>query len=411
MCGLKPSAPGHRSYVIKRGSNNGVSKAQILQIARARTYDNKLRNRNYTMARRRNNELQNSEYNMADIRSKMTKEALDLSHREWCKKNISILESHMQVINNQRMSSGRGDDMSITMNELKRGKELFEELLYPKLQWNCTKCTYLNSPIHFNCEICESRKPAEITIAMSVQLQTLLSKQGQDEQEIVSLFDPVLEEKSAALVKKLESKVAEDLDWPTEDSYSVFELEETNMDQPTGDSYWLIELEETNANIRNKINDEENTLKSCVDLTFGDPKDWSVAMVSTWLFQLGVPQYQEAFADACIDGEKLLSTGKSNLEKLGVHQKDCSLILNAIAKLEARDHQFNNSKNLASYVQSQHNNVFCVTRNTQEFIHDDSLSMQLSRKLVKCNEPVSNRNFVQKLSVSSGDFVDYPDEE
>merc|ERR550534_114011 len=110
-----------------------------------------------------------------------TKKALELSRRDYCLRNISNIENHMQVIRNQRESSGRADDMKATMNELQERKEMLEELLHPKLEWNCSQCTYLNSPAHFECKMCNSLKPAEITVEMSAKLQAALSNREDDE--------------------------------------------------------------------------------------------------------------------------------------------------------------------------------------------------------------------------------------
>jgi len=324
----------------------------------------------------------------ADTTCTLTKKALDLSRKEYCLKNISMLENHMQVIRNQREASGRADDMMATMNELWERKEMFEELLHPKLEWNCTQCTYLNSPIHFDCKMCKTRKPAEITVTMSAELQALLRSRGNEEKEITCLFDSVKEEKFVAPIAKLECKVGE------------------LVNQHTEVSGRLNELEESNTILANRITEVETTLKTCVDLSAVDPKEWSVAMVSIWLLKLGIPQYQEDFEDACVNGDKLLSCDEISLEKLDVRRKHRPLILNAIAKLKKKHGKLNLSRNLSSPVQSQLTNIDCGTRKAQGLSMEDNL--KVSRKSFEEDEPISNKTPAQE---SRGDFVNFSDEE
>jgi len=307
-----------------------------------------------------------------------TKKVLDLSLREyWLKsrreywlKNISILENHMQVIRNQREASGRADDMKATMNELQERKDLFEELLYPKVWWNCAQCTYLNSPIHFECKMCESQKPAEITVAMSASLKALLSNREDDEKEITCLFTSVEEETPETLIKKQERKITE----------LVRQHDEVSERHN--------ELEANNTKLVDKITEVKTTLKTCVDLSVVDPKEWTVPMVSVWLLQLGVWQYQQDFKDACIDGETLLSCNEMRLEELDVRKKHRPLILSAIADLKTKRKQLNLSGNLSS-VQSQLTNAVCETQNVQELPVVKTL--KLPRKPLEAEQPISCR--------------------
>jgi len=323
-----------------------------------------------------------------DTTCSVTKTALDLSRREYCLKNISMIENHMQVIRNQREASGRADDMKATMNELQERKGMLEELLYPKLKWNCTQCTYLNSPIHFECKICNSRKPAEITVTMSAKLRSLLSIREDDEKEISCLFTSVKEEKPEAPIEKLESKVTE------------------LLNQHTDVSKRLNELKDSNTLLTDRITEVETTLKTCVNLDTIDPKKWSVAMVSVWLFQLGVQQYQDDFKDAGIDGEKLLSCNEIILEELDVRRKHRPIILNAIAELETKHTKFYLDRKLSSSVQSQLTNAVWENQNVQELLVEKN--MKLSRKSLEVKEPIS---YIISAQESADEFANFSDEE
>jgi len=318
----------------------------------------------------------------------LTKKALELSRKDYCQRNISEIENHMQVIRNQREASGRADDMKATMNELQERKEMLEELLHPKLKWNCSQCTYLNSPAHFECTMCKSLKPAEITVAMSAKLQAALSNRKDDEKQITSLFSSVEEEEPKPHIEKLERKVSELLEQHSEVSER------------------LNELQDSNTLLGDRITEVETTLKTCVDLSAVDPKEWSVAMVSIWLLQLGFPMYQEDFKDALMDGEKLLSCNGVILEELDVRRKHRPVILGAIAELERKSKKFKVNSSLASPVQSQLTSDVGGTQNVQEFVSEKNL--KVSSKSLQLDEPISYPSPAQE---STDDFANFSDED
>jgi len=303
---------------------------------------------------------------------------LNQSRKEYWLKEISRLEDHMQVIRNQRQASGRADDMMFTMNELQWSKDLSEELLYPKLRWDCAQCTYENSPIHFECKMCERQKPAEITVEMSFILKALLSDRDDDEKEITCLFTSVEEEKPEALIKNQNRKLTELLSQHAEVS---------------------------EKQIAEKITEVRTTSKTSVDLSAVDPKEWTVAMVSVWLLQLGFRQYQQHFKDACIDGETLLSCNEMRLEELDVRRKHRPLILTAIDDLKTKRKQLNPSGNLSS-LQSQLSNAVCEIQNVQNLPVEKTL--KLPRKPFEAEQPISCR--ISDLE-NKDDFANFSDEE
>jgi len=146
---------------------------------------------------------------MRDTNCKVTKKVLDMSRREKLLKNMSEIESHMQVIRNRRVDTGVADAHLDTMNRLQERKEFVEELLHPKLWWDCTSCTYRNPPVHAQCEICKSEKPTEITVEMFVNLKALLYNRIDDHKEITRLFTSANEEEARVSVKKLNRTVSE----------------------------------------------------------------------------------------------------------------------------------------------------------------------------------------------------------
>jgi len=125
---------------------------------------------------------------VTDTNYELTKKVLDLSRRESWLKNISDIESNMQVIRNRRVDFGIADAHSDAMNKLQEEKEMLEELLYPKLWWDCTKCTFMNSPVHTQCQMCKSVKPTEITVEMFLNLKALFHNRVDDHMEITRLF-------------------------------------------------------------------------------------------------------------------------------------------------------------------------------------------------------------------------------
>jgi len=312
---------------------------------------------------------------------------LEVSRRDYCLTNISKIENHMQVIRNQREASGRADDMKATMNELQERKGMLEELLHPKLKWNCSQCTYLNSPVHFECKMCKSLKPAEITVAMSARLQALSNRED-EEKQITRLFSSVAEEEPQPQIEKLETKVSELLDQHNEVSER------------------LNELQDSNALLGDRITEVETTLKTCVDLSAIDPKEWNVTMESIWLLKLGFPQYEEDFKDAFIDGEKLLSCNEASLEELDVRRKHRSLILKAIAELEKKPKKFKVGNNLSSPVQSQISSGVCETQNIQESL--SGKNVKVSSKQLPLKDPILRTSPVPG---SRDDFANFSDED
>jgi len=165
----------------------------------------------------------------ADTNCPVTKKVLNLSRRESWLKNISEIESHMQVIRNRREDSGYADAMQDAMDKFQERKDMLEELLYPKLWWNCTRCTYLNSPVHVQCEICKSEKPTEITVEMFVNLKALIYNRIDDQKEITCLFPSADEEEPKAPIKKPKRQVSELSSHHNELSGRLNELGNNNM--------------------------------------------------------------------------------------------------------------------------------------------------------------------------------------
>jgi len=276
------------------------------------------------------------------------------------------------------------------MNELQERKEMLEELLHPKLKWNCSQCTYLNSPAHFECEMCKNLKPAEITAAMSAKLQAALSNREDDEKQITSLFSSVKEEEPKPHIEKLEREVSELIEQHTEVSDRLYELQDSN------------------TLLGDRITEVETTLKTCVDLSIVDPKEWSFGMVSIWLLQLGFPQYQEDFKDASIDGKKLLSFNGDILEELDVRRKHRPIILGAIAELKRKSEKFKADSSLASPVQSQLTSDVGETQNVQELLLEKNV--KVSSKSLRFEEPISYSSSAQAQE-RSDDFANFSDED
>merc|ERR550534_3376904 len=298
--------------------------------------------------------------------------------KDWLR-NIPEIEDRMQVIRNQRKASGLADCMKSTMNELQERKELLQELLYPKLKWNCSKCTYLNSPAHFGCIMCQSLKPAEITVAMAAKFQAELSKREDDEKQITSLITSLEEEEPKPQMEKLEEKVSE------------------LLGRHNGVSDRLWELQDDNTLLGDRITEVETKLKTCVDLSAVDPQEWSVVMVSIWLLQLGLSQYQKDFKDAFIDGKKLLGCNGVILEELDVRRKHRPVILGAIAELERKSKKFKVGSNIATPIQSNLTGDVRGTQNVQEL-----LSVKNVKVLSKSEDPISYASPAQE---SMDDFA------
>jgi len=326
----------------------------------------------------------------ADPTCAMTKKALDLSRREYCRKQISMLESHTQVIRNQREASGRGDDMMVTMRELQERIKVFKEFLYPKLEWNCAECTYVNSPVYLECKMCKTPKSVEMIFAMSAPLQAMLSNKGDDNEgkKAAHLIVSAKEEKAVDSIEMLEGKVSE------------------LLNQQTKISGRMNELQESNIILADRITEVETTVKTCVDLSAVDPEKWSVTMVSAWLVKLGIQQYQEDFEDACVDGKKLLNCDERTLDKLDVRRKHRPLILNAITKLKENQQKLNVSRQLSSAAHSQQTKSICQTQNVQGL--SQKQNVKVSSKPFEENHAISNK---RSAPVSGDEFVDFSDEE
>jgi len=322
----------------------------------------------------------------ADTDCPVTKKVLELSRRESWLKNISEIESHMQVIRNRRIDSGFADAMQDAMTKLQEQKEMLEELLYPKLWWNCTECTYMNSPVHVQCEMCESAKPTEITVEMFVNLKALLYNRIDDQKGITCLFTSTEQEEPKVRIKKLKRQVSEL-------SSQHHELSER-----------LNELGNNNTILADKIAEDETILKTCIDLRVVDPMQWSVGMVSVWLLRLGIQQYQKDFKDACIDGEKLLNCNDISLEKLHVRQKHCPLILNAIADLKTKRKNFNLGIKHPSVVQAQPSNAVCEDVNVQKFTAEKGI--KVSRKSLEAGGSISGVVSADGCTYSLRNFSD-----
>jgi len=273
------------------------------------------------------------------------------------------------------------------MNELQVRKELLEKLLHPKLKWNCSQCTFLNSSALLECLMCQSLKPPEITVAMAAKLRAKLSNREDDEKQITSLITSFEEEEPKPQIEKLEEKVSE------------------LLGRHTGVSERLEELQDSNTWLGDKIAEVETTLKTCVDLSAVDPKSWSVAMVSIWLLQLGFPQYQEDFKNAFIDGEKLLSCNGVILEELDVRRKHRPIILEAIAELERKFKKVKVVSNIAPPVQSLLTGDVRETQNVQELFFEKNV--RVSSKVLHLEEPVSYASPAQE---SRDDFANSSDE-
>jgi len=284
-------------------------------------------------------------------------------------KNKSEIESHMQVIRNRRVDTGVADVMSDTMNKLQECKEILEELLYPKLWWDCISCTLRNSSVHTQCEICKSDKPTEMTFEMFVNLKALLYNRVNDHKEITCLFPSAGEEEARVSVKKLQRKVSE------------------LSSQHTQNVGRINDLENDDTILADKFGEVETKGKTFIDLNVVDPKQWSVGMVSEWLLQLGIQQYREDFKNACIDGDKLLSCNEISLDKLNVLQKHRPLILNAIAELKTKHKKFKVGRKEPSPVQSQPSNAVCEALNVQDIIPEKGI--KVSTNLPKVEDPVS----------------------
>merc|ERR1719419_1792838 len=278
--------------------------------------------------------------------------------------------------------------MMVTMRELQKRREVCKEFLYPKLDWNCAECTYLNSSVYVDCKMCKTPKSVETIFSMSAKLKAVLCNKGDDNEvkKTARLFVSAEEEKPVAPIDTLDSKVSELLNQQSKISGSMNELEESN------------------TILADRITEVETTIKTCMDLSAVDPEKWSGTMVSAWLLKLGIQQYQEDFEDACVDGKKLLSCDERTLDKLDVRRKHRSLILSAITELKEHHQELNLDRQLSSPVQSQQTKLICETQKAQEL--SQKQNVKVSSKPVKENQAISNERSAQESRDESVDFLD-----
>merc|ERR1719285_619073 len=133
--------------------------------------------------------------------------ALSLSREEYCKKKISEIESSMQAIINGEVVN---IDEKNAIDDLASCKTFFMELMCPGKNWECNRCTFMNTSQESLCSLCGTARPTTLPTVMEMKLENLLSKRRSniDEKEEIMLLEAKMQ--SPMVVDKLEKQV-EDL--------------------------------------------------------------------------------------------------------------------------------------------------------------------------------------------------------
>jgi len=181
----------------------------------------------------------------ARINCSTTWKVLDQSRKEWCLKNISINESHQQVIANVRQASGYVDAMKDTGNKLQESNDMYEEVLCPKLWWDCIYCTYRNSPALHKCKICESKKPIETTNEMFFNHKALLYNRIDVHRGKECLSTCHDKEESEVSIKELKLEDGEHLEEHTTLIVRLNDLENNNNNMMLSDNIMEAKLKTT----------------------------------------------------------------------------------------------------------------------------------------------------------------------
>lgn len=263
------------------------------------------------------NELLNMKY-LIPFHRKVSNEmdkVLNQSRQEYCDKNITAIETRMKTITNEP-----DVDVKSTIQELQRYKTFFQELRNPLLEWKCSRCTFLNPQRAKTCSMCSTARQGELSTEMAEKLERLLTKKPRTVEEKEQVL---WEERPKSPVGKLQEQV--------DDLSKRYEKVAQHVD----------DLEEANWQLTDRLGKVETTLTSCV-LDTTNPKEWDVSLVSCWLDKLGANEYQSDFAEAMIDGVRLLSCDAQRLEELDVRRKHRPMILEGIALLHKQWNEVSN---------------------------------------------------------------------